>query len=121
MKSISVGRNPVACLPFLLIALCQLRNFPCEFIEKSFAILDQSSCAIYVTWYRPLLFFWEFPSIIPFMGYDFQILVKSRGGGIFLSLASSVKVWQEYFFFQLKAKYLVFHFFDLDGTIFNLT
>ena len=66
-KYLSVGRNPVACLPSRLLASCRLRNFPHQFIEKSFAVLDQSSCAIYLTWYRPPIFFWEFPSIIPFM------------------------------------------------------
>ena len=52
--------------------------------------------------------------------YDFKILVKSRGGGTFLSLASSVNVWQKQFFFQLKAEYLAFHFLDLSETILNL-
>ena len=66
-KYLSVGRNPVACLPSRLLTPCQLRNFPCEFTEKSFAVLDQSSCTIYLTWYQLLLFFWEFSSIIPFM------------------------------------------------------
>ena len=44
--------------------------------------------------------------------YDFKILVKSRGGATFLSLALPLKK----FFFQLKANY----FLDLDGTILNL-
>ena len=66
-KYLSVGRNPVACLPPHLLASCQLRNFPREFTKKCFAIFDQSSCAIYLTWYKPLLFFWEFSSVIPFM------------------------------------------------------
>ena len=50
-----------------LLALCQLRNFPCEFTENCFAIFDQLSCAIYLMWYRLLLFFPEFSSIIPFV------------------------------------------------------
>ena len=66
-KYLSLGRNPVAYSPPRLLASCQLRNFPGEFTEKCFAIFDQSSCAIYLTWYRPLLFFWEFSSILPFM------------------------------------------------------
>ena len=66
-KYLSVERNPVACLPSRLLALCKLRNFPCEFTEKSFVVLDQSSCRIYLMWYRLLLFFWEFSSVIPFM------------------------------------------------------
>ena len=52
--------------------------------------------------------------------YDFKIPVKSRGGGTFLSLASSVNIWQKYCCFQVKAEYLFFHFLDLDGTILNL-
>ena len=66
-KYLSKGRNPFACLPPCLLVSCQLRNFPREFTEKCFAVFDQSSHAIYLTWYRPLLFFWEFSSIIPFM------------------------------------------------------
>ena len=34
--------------------------------------------------------------------YDSKILVKSRGGGTFLSLALSVNVWQKFFFFSWK-------------------
>ena len=64
-KYLSVGRNPVACLPSRLLASCRLRNFPHELTEKSFAVLDQSSCTIYLMWYRLLLFFWEFSSTIP--------------------------------------------------------
>ena len=52
--------------------------------------------------------------------YNFKILVKSRDGGIFSCLASSANVWQKFFFFQLKAKYPVFHFLDLNGAISNL-
>ena len=66
-KYLYVERNPVAWLPPRLLALCQLRNFLHVFTEKCFAVFDQSSCAIYLTWYQPLLFFWEFSSIIPFM------------------------------------------------------
>ena len=66
-KYLSEGRNPLACLPPCLLTSCQLRNFPGEFAGKCFATFDQSSCAIYLTWYRPLLFFCEFSSIIPFM------------------------------------------------------
>ena len=51
----------------LLACLPQLRNFPCEFTENCFAVFDQSSHVIYLTWYRSLLFFPEFTSIIPFM------------------------------------------------------
>ena len=66
-KYLSEVRNPFACLPPPLLAMCQIRNFPREFTEKCFAIFDQSSCVIYLMWYRSLLFFREFSSIIPFM------------------------------------------------------
>ena len=66
-KYLLKGRNPFACSSPRLLALCLLRNIPHEFTEKCFAIFDQSSCAIYLTWYRPLLFFGELSSIIPFM------------------------------------------------------
>ena len=56
-KYLSEGRNPLACSPPHLLASCQLRNIPHEFTEKCFAVFDLSSCAIYLTWYRPLLFF----------------------------------------------------------------
>ena len=56
-KYLSEGRNPLAWAPPHLLASCQLRNIPHEFTEKCFAVFDQSSCAIYLTWYRPLLFF----------------------------------------------------------------
>ena len=65
-KYLSEGRNPLAWLLPHLLASCQLRSFPCEFTEKCFAVFDQSSWVIYLTW-KPLLFFWEFSSIIPFM------------------------------------------------------
>ena len=66
-KYLYVGRNPVAWSPPHLLALRQLRNFLHVFTEKCFAVFNQSGCAIYLTWYRPLLFFWEFSSIIPLM------------------------------------------------------
>ena len=66
-KYLSKERNPFVCLPRRLLASCQLRNFPREFTEKCFVVFDQSSCAIYLKWYRPLLFFRECSSIITFM------------------------------------------------------
>ena len=66
-KYLPEGRNPLACLPRHLLVSCQLRNFPCEFTEKCFAVFDQSSHAIYLMWYWSLLFFQEFSSIIYFM------------------------------------------------------
>ena len=59
------GKLESTCL--LAGRLCQLRNFPCEFTENCFAVFDQSSRVIYLMWYRSLLLFPEFSSIIPFM------------------------------------------------------
>ena len=55
------------CLLASLLAPFQLRNFPCEFTENCFTVFNQSSHAIYLTWYRSLLIFPELTSIIPFM------------------------------------------------------
>ena len=118
-KYLSEGRNSFACLPARLLTLCHLRNCLCEFTEKCFAVFDQSSCAIYLMWYQPLLFFWRFSSIILFMVWlQDSSQIKGRGY-IFMS---SIVCWcsAEVIFFQLKAEYLVFHFLDLDGTILNL-
>ena len=62
----------------LLLALCQLRNFPLECTEKCFAVFDQSSRAIYLTWYRSILFFREFFFIILYIWLQdsSQILVQ---------------------------------------------
>ena len=45
-KYLSERRDPLACLPPRLPTLFQLRNFPCEFSEKCFAVFNQSSCTI---------------------------------------------------------------------------
>ena len=66
-KYLYLGRNPVAWSPPCFLASCQLINFLRVFTEKCFAVLDQSGCAICLTWYRLLLFLGEFSSIIPFM------------------------------------------------------
>ena len=96
-KYLSEGRNLFACLPLCLLASCQVRNFPREITEKSFAIFDQSSCMIYLTCISPSYFSGNF--LLPFpLWYYFKILVKSRGGGTFFSLASPVSVWQKFFF-----------------------
>ena len=55
----------------------------------------------------------------PELPHIFQCLVFTSLSYAFLSLASSVNVWQKKFF-QLKAKYPIFHFLDLDGKILNL-
>ena len=100
MKSICL-RGEIHLLA-LLLASCQLRNFPREFTEKCFALFDQSSCAIYLMWYQPLLFFWEF-FLSFFLRYDFKILVKSWGRGyIFKSSIVILTFGRSNFFFKWK-------------------
>ena len=95
-------RQNLACSPAGLIALCQLRNFQCEFTEKCFVVLTNQA-----TWFisRGIgrSYFSENFLLSFLLCYDFKILVKSRAGGSFLCLGSSVNVWQ--------AKCLIFHFF----------
>ena len=115
---LSEGRNQHACLPACLLASCQLRILLSEFTEKHFAVFDQSSYAISHS-IGCSYFSRNFLLSFLLLWYEFKILVKSRGGGTFLCLSLSVNVWQKQFFY-LKAKYPVFHFLDLDGTILNL-
>ena len=42
------------------------KKFPCVY-WKVLCRFDNLGIVIYLMWYRPLLFFWEFYSIIPFM------------------------------------------------------
>ena len=116
-KYLSEGRKlGSTCLPACLLTSCQRRNFPREFTEKSFAIFDQSSHMIYLTWYWSALFFQEFSSIISFM--------------VWLQDSSQIK-WRRYIFLSsiiyersaeviFLKKHPVFHFLDLDGTVLNL-
>ena len=50
-----------------LVASYQIRNLPRKFTENCFAIFDQPSSTIYITWYRLLLFFRKFSSVISYM------------------------------------------------------
>ena len=70
----------LACLLASIFHVSFHVNFPHEFTEKCFAVFDQSSCTIYLTWYQLLLFFQEFSSIIPFMvGLEDSSQVNGRG------------------------------------------
>ena len=60
------GRNPVACLPSHLTS-GQLRNFPREFIEKSFAVLNHQAAQFISCGIGHPYFSGNFPLIIPFM------------------------------------------------------
>ena len=93
-KYLYVGRNPVAWSPPRLLASCQLRNFPRVFTEKCFAVFDHQAARF--TSRGISRFYFSVNFLLSFLlWYDFKILVKSRGGGTFLSLASSVNVWQK--------------------------
>ena len=100
--------------PARLFASYQLRYFPREFTEKVYwkAICRfwpiklpwfVSRCIVCSYFYRNILL-----SLL--LWYDFKILVKSRGGGTFLCLTSSVNVWQEKFFVIWKLNILSFIF-----------
>ena len=119
-KYLYMRRNLVAWSPPCLMSTKKFST--CVFIEKCFAVLtNQAARFIYLTWYRLLLLFWEFSSIIPFMVWlRDSTLVKSRGGGTFLSPAPSVSDWQALFFFEWKGKCPGFHFLNLSATILNL-
>ena len=99
-KCLSEGEIHLLACPCLLTS-CQLGNFLHEFTGKCFAVFDQSSCTIYLTWYWPLLFVWEFSSIIPFVVWlQDSSQIKARGY-IFKSSIIS-KRFVEVFFFSWK-------------------
>ena len=103
----------LTCLP------CVNQEISCMSSENCFAIFDQSSHVIYLTWYRLFIFFPEFTSIIPFMKL-FQDFLSNWGEGVHFYVKHHVLVFGRSYFFKLKAKYPVFHFLDLFGTILNL-
>ena len=84
-KYLSEGRNSLAFLPAHLMST---KKFLCDFTEKGFVKIAVKSDSSHG--YQLLLFFQEFFSIIPFMWYNFKILVKSKGRGTFLCLASCI-------------------------------
>ena len=106
MKSICL-RGEIHLLSCLLTSY-QLRNFYVSLLKSVLSWLLWK--VIYLMWYLLLQFFLEFSSIIPFMWYDFKILVKSKGRGTSLCLSSSVNWHKYFFFFHLKAKYPIFIF-----------
>ena len=93
-KYLSEGRNPFACSPPCLLSNEKFSNvywkvFCCFWPIKLF---NQSSWFISRGIGRSY-FFGNF--LLSFLLWnDFKILVKSRGGGTFLSLALSVNIWQ---------------------------
>ena len=94
MKSIWGEIQLLGCL----VASCQLRNFLCLLTEKCFTVFDQSQAAQFTS-HGVSHFCFSGNFLLSFLlWYAFKILVKSRGGGTFLSLAPSVRDWQAYFF-----------------------
>ena len=96
----------LACLPTCLFTSCQPRNFLHDFTEQCFALSDQSSCAINLTWY---LFFCEFYSIIIFLVW-LQDSESNQGRGYIV--ISSIVCWcsVEVIFFNWKLNVLSFIF-----------
>ena len=45
------GEKSTCLLTRSLFASCELRNFPREFTQKCFAVFNQSSHPIYLTWH----------------------------------------------------------------------
>ena len=85
------------------------RNFSHKFNEICLAIFDQSSHVIYLTWYRFLLLFWEFTSIIPFMAW-FQDSNKVKGKSYNFMSSISCKYSAKIILFNLKLIVQSFNF-----------
>ena len=109
----------LACLPACFVST---KKFPLWVQWKVFChFWPIKVCDLYLTWYRLLLFFGEFACIILFMvWFQGSSRIKGRGYIFVPSIFMSVKHSARVDFFKVKAKYPVFHFHDLDGTILNL-
>ena len=109
-KYLSEGRNPLACSHVCQLTSCQLRNFPHECTEKCFAILKNQAAWFISRGISRSYFSRNFLQSF-LLWYDFKILVKSRGGGTFSCLASSVLTFgRSNFFFNWKLNILSFIF-----------
>ena len=103
-KYLSEVRNTLACLPARVVSTKKfsawvywkvfLSNQAAQFISRgiSHSYISGNFLLSFLLW------------------YDFKILVKSRRGGIFLCLALSVNVRQEFFFFIWMLNILSFIF-----------
>ena len=92
-KYLSEERNLPACFCMLacLPRVCQLRNFPREFTEVFCRFWPIKLHSRFISHGIGCSYFSGDFLIIPFMVYmALKILVRSRGGGTFLCLASSV-------------------------------
>ena len=92
-KYLYEGRNTLAYLPAHLMSTKKFSAF--EFTEKCFTVFGQSNCMIYISRGISRSYFSGNFLLSLLLWYGFKILVKSRGGGTFLCLASSVNVWQK--------------------------
>ena len=92
------GSRPSACLPARLLAWYWQRNFPREFTENCFAVFDQSSRVILLTWYCRLYFFPWIPRGYPLNGSVKDFLSNHRGVNIIQFRSISVSFSSMYFF-----------------------
>ena len=74
------------------------RNFPREFTENCFAVFDQSSRVILLTWYCRLYFFPWIPRGYPLNGSVKDFLSNHRGVNIIQFRSISVSFGSMYFF-----------------------
>ena len=87
----------LACLALLLALYWQI-NFLCEFTENCFAVFDQSSHIILLTWYCRLYFFPWIPCGDPLNGSVKDFLSYRRGVNIIQFRSISVSFGSMYFF-----------------------
>ena len=82
-----------------LLAWYWQRNFLCEFTENCFAVFDQSSRVILLTWYCRLYFFPWIPRGDPLNGSVKDFLSYCRGVNIIQFCSISVSFSSMYFFY----------------------
>ena len=100
--------RPSACLPACLLAWYWQRNIPREFTENCFAVLDQSSRVIFLTWYCRLYFFPWIPRGYPLNRSVKDFLSNRRGVDIIQFHSVLVSFGSMYFFFIAKLRCYTF-------------
>ena len=90
-KYLSNRRNPLAGSPPCLIST---KKFSVSLLKIVLPFLTNQAARFISCGMSRFYFFGNF-LLSFFLWYGFKILVKSRGGGTFLSLASSGNVWQK--------------------------
>ena len=96
LKISDKGKLEAKC--FCLLARYWQRNFPREFTENCFAVFDQSSRVILLTWYCRLYFFPWIPRGYPLNGSVKDFLSNRRGVNIIQFRSISVSFGSMYFF-----------------------